>query len=137
MKNRFNQVFAIKKPVIAMVHLGALPGSPLYNSEAGLDGLIEAARLDLHALQDAQVDAIMFGNENDRPYELKVDTASTSAAAYIIGQLKSEININMTKKSKTKSHTHSTSSLLYTIYSVHVFKCSQYRICEGILSCCI
>ena len=93
MKNRFNQVFATKKPVIAMVHLGALPGSPLYNSEAGLDGLIEAARLDLHALQDAQVDAIMFGNENDRPYELKVDTASTSAAAYIIGQLKSEINI--------------------------------------------
>ena len=93
MKNRFDQVFAIKKPVIAMVHLGALPGSPLHNSEAGLDGLIEAARLDLHALQDAQVDAVMFGNENDRPYELEVDTASTSAAAYIIGQLKSEINI--------------------------------------------
>ena len=43
----------------------------MHNSEAGLDGLIEAARLDLHALQDAQVDAIMFGNENDRPYELK------------------------------------------------------------------
>ena len=84
MKNRFNQVFATKKPVIAMVHLGALPGSPLHNDEAGLDGLIEAARLDIHALQDAQVDAIMFGNENDRPYELKVDTASTSAAAYII-----------------------------------------------------
>ena len=60
MKNRFDQVFAIKKPVIAMVHLGALPGSPLHNREAGLDGLIEAARLDLHALQDAQVDAIML-----------------------------------------------------------------------------
>ena len=93
MKNRFKEVFATKKPVIAMVHLGALPGSPLHDSEAGLNGLIEAARLDLHALQDAQVDAVMFGNENDRPYELEVDTASTSAAAYIIGQLKSEINI--------------------------------------------
>ena len=93
MKNRFNEVFATKKPVIAMVHLGALPGSPLHDSDAGLNGLIEAARLDLHALQDAQVDAVMFGNENDRPYELEVDTASTSAAAFIIGQLKSEINI--------------------------------------------
>ena len=70
MKNRFKEVFATKKPVIAMVHLGALPGSPLHDSEAGLNGLIEAARLDLHALQDAQVDAVMFGNENDRPYEL-------------------------------------------------------------------
>ena len=77
MKNRFNEVFATKKPVIAMVHLGALPGSPLHDSEAGLNGLIAAARLDLHALQDAQVDAVMFGNENDRPYELEVDTAST------------------------------------------------------------
>ena len=93
MKNRFKEVFAINKPVIAMVHLSALPGSPLYDSEAGLNGIIEAARLDLHALQDANVDAVMFGNENDRPYELKVNTASTSAAAYIIGQLKSEIKV--------------------------------------------
>ena len=29
----------------------------------------------------------MFGNENDRPYQLNVDTAS-AAAAYIIGELK-------------------------------------------------
>ena len=35
----------------------------------------------------------MFGNENDRPYQLKVDTASTAAAAYIIGELKRDIKI--------------------------------------------
>ena len=79
--------FCGAKPVIAMVHLGALPGSPLFNSKTGIDGLINNARADLEALQSAGVDAVMFGNENDRPYELKVDIASTATAAYIIGEL--------------------------------------------------
>ena len=30
----------------------------------------------------------MFGNENDRPYEFKVDTASTATMAYVIGRLR-------------------------------------------------
>src|SRR4029078_10470285 len=38
-------------------------------------------------------DAIMFGNENDRPYELQVDTASTATIAYVVGRLRSEIRI--------------------------------------------
>jgi membrane complex biogenesis BtpA family protein len=42
-------------------------------------------------LQAADVDAVMFGNENDRPYELEVDTASTAAMAFVIGQLRGEI----------------------------------------------
>ena len=55
-----------KKPIIAMVHLGALPGSPLYNKEIGITGLIKEAKKDLEAPQTAKFDAIMFGNENDR-----------------------------------------------------------------------
>lgn len=93
MSKHFNRVFGNTKPVIAMVHLGALPGSPLYDGEQGIDGVLNAARADLHALQAAGVDAIMFGNENDRPYELNVDTASTAAAAFIIGSLRSEIKV--------------------------------------------
>lgn len=87
----FAKVFGTGKPAIAMVHLGALPGSPLYDSEAGIDGLIKAARADLVALQAAGFDAIMFGNENDRPYELEVDTASSAAMAHVVGALRSEI----------------------------------------------
>lgn len=89
----FQRVFGTGKPVIAMVHLGALPGAPLYDAEAGLAGLLSAARADLHALQAAGFDAIMFGNENDRPYEFKVDVASTATMAYIIGQLRAEITL--------------------------------------------
>ena len=93
MTTNFRRVFGSRKPVIAMVHLGALPGSPLYDAEAGLDGLVEGARKDLEALQAAGFDAVMFGNENDRPYEFKVDTASTATMAYVIGALRSEITV--------------------------------------------
>ena len=93
MKTRFKEIFGIKKPVIAMIHLGALPGSPLFNSSKGIDGLIKDANADLEALQGSGVDAIMFGNENDRPYELQVNTASTATAAYIIGKLAKEIKV--------------------------------------------
>jgi membrane complex biogenesis BtpA family protein len=93
MTAKFTKVFGGQKPIIAMVHFGALPGSPLHDAEAGLAGLLEGVRKDLKALQDAGVDAVMFGNENDRPYELKVDTASTAAMACVIGQLRREITV--------------------------------------------
>ena len=43
------RIFGDTKPVIAMVHLGASPGAPLYDAKAGLDGLVDAARRDLLA----------------------------------------------------------------------------------------
>lgn len=93
MTGNFRKVFGTVKPVIAMVHLGALPGSPLYDGDAGLDGLIDGARKDLSALQAAGFDAVMFGNENDRPYEFDVDRASMATMAYVIGALRSEISV--------------------------------------------
>ena len=93
MTGNFRRVFGMGKPVIAMVHLGALPGAPLHDAEAGLAGLVAGARRDLAALQAAGFDAVMFGNENDRPYEFKVDTASTATMAYVIGALRSEITV--------------------------------------------
>lgn len=93
MPGKFGRIFKTAKPVIAMVHFGALPGSPLHDAEAGLKGLLDGVRKDLKALQDAGVDAVMFGNENDRPYEFKVDTASTATMAYIMGQIRHEITV--------------------------------------------
>ena len=90
---RFRQVFGDGKPVIGMVHLGALPGTPLHDAKAGLEGLVAAARADLAALQKAGFDAVMFGNENDRPYEFDVDRASTATMAYVIGRLREEITV--------------------------------------------
>jgi len=93
MAGNFTNVFGDKKPVIGMVHLGALPGTPLYDAEDGLEGLLAGAAGDLAALQKAGFDAVMFGNENDRPYEFDADTASTATMAYVIGALRSEITV--------------------------------------------
>jgi membrane complex biogenesis BtpA family protein len=76
-----------------MVHFGALPGAPLYDAERGIDGLIDGVAKDLDALQKAGVDAVMFGNENDRPYEFCVDTASTATMAYVIGRVRERITV--------------------------------------------
>jgi membrane complex biogenesis BtpA family protein len=93
MTSNFRSVFGETKPVIAMVHFGALPGTPLYDADAGLEGLVAGAAKDLAALQNAGFDAVMFGNENDRPYEFDVDTASTTTMAYAIGRLRPEITV--------------------------------------------
>jgi uncharacterized protein len=91
--SRFAQVFGVAKPVIAMVHFAALPGTPLHDPAAGMDGIMRGAEADLAALQAAGFDAVMFGNENDRPYELKVDPACTAAMAYVIGRLRPQITV--------------------------------------------
>ncbi len=90
MTGNFSRIFGKTKPVIGMVHFGALPGTPLYDPDIDL---LASVRADLHALQDAGFDAVMFGNENDRPYEFDVDTASTATMAAVIGELKSEITV--------------------------------------------
>ncbi|MBO6754949.1 MAG: BtpA/SgcQ family protein [Roseibium sp.] len=90
---KFEAVFGTSKPVIAMVHLGALPGTPLYDADRGLDGLVGGAEEDLLALQAAGIDAVMFGNENDRPYEFSVDPASTATMAFVIGRLRDKITV--------------------------------------------
>lgn len=89
----YRHVFGPGKPVIGMVHLGALPGAPLHDPGRGLEGLLEDAAHDLDALQAAGFDAVMFGNENDRPYEFAVDPASTAAMAYVIGWLRDRIRV--------------------------------------------
>ncbi len=93
MTETFRRVFGAAKPVIAMVHLGALPGAPLFDPGRGIDGLVADAAADLAALQSAGVDAVMFGNENDRPYEFRVDPASTATMAYVIGRLRPQITV--------------------------------------------
>ena len=47
----YEQLFGDIKAVIAMVHLGAMPGTPLHDSDRGVEGIIADARADLGALR--------------------------------------------------------------------------------------
>lgn len=87
--SRFRSIFpGISKPLIAMAHVPALPGTPLYDAERGLDGLIEELQQDVDALVDAGFDAVMFCNENDRPYELNAGPESAAFMARIATECK-------------------------------------------------
>jgi membrane complex biogenesis BtpA family protein len=93
MKNWMGDLFGVRKPVIGMCHLGALPGDPGYNEKEGLKGVIDWARKDLAALQNGGVDAVMFSNEFSMPYLTKVHTITVACMARIIGELLPEIRI--------------------------------------------
>lgn len=87
------ETFGHEKPIIAMVHLLPLPGSPLYDAKGGMPKIIEAAAEDIEALQKGGVDALMFGNEGDRPYLLKASPAALASYAFILGEIKSQIRL--------------------------------------------
>lgn len=82
-----------KKVVIAMAHLGALPGAPGYDADGGLDKLIGDVLADIERLQAGGVDAVMFGNENDRPYVFKATPASVAAMSAVIEAVKPRLTV--------------------------------------------
>jgi hypothetical protein len=77
-----------KKVVIGMAHIGALPGSPLYDAQGGMSRLIDGVIADITALQAGGVDAIMFGNENDRPYQLHAPAEGVAAMSAVVSTVK-------------------------------------------------
>ena len=72
------------KPVIAMAHLLPLPGARLYDADGGIPAIVDHVARDIEALQAGGVDAIMFGNEGDRPYLLEASPESLAAMAAVM-----------------------------------------------------
>jgi membrane complex biogenesis BtpA family protein len=84
----FKELFRTEKPVIAMAHIPALPGTPRYQRKAGVDHLVEQTRPDVEHLIQGGVDAIMFCNEDDRPYVFKAGIEQIAAMARVVVELK-------------------------------------------------
>jgi membrane complex biogenesis BtpA family protein len=85
--DRFRKLFPMGKPLIAMAHLPPLPGTPLYDADAGMAGAVEAVRVDLHVLLEAGFDAVMFCNEGDRPYALNAGYEGVAALTRVVAEL--------------------------------------------------
>ena len=79
------------KIIIGMVHFPPLPGSPNFDDDVNLSKIVNSVSSDLDSLQNNGIDAIMFGNEGDRPYLLKASNETLSAMAYVIGLIKNKI----------------------------------------------
>jgi membrane complex biogenesis BtpA family protein len=84
---------AKKKAVIAMAHIGALPGTPLYDPAAGMAKLIDDVMTDVEKLQTGGVDAIMFGNENDRPYVFKAPAEGIAAMTAVVQAIRPALKV--------------------------------------------
>jgi membrane complex biogenesis BtpA family protein len=91
--DRFRRLFGVDKPIIAMAHLLPLPGSPLYDREKGIDAIVESVVRDIEALQQGGVDALMFGNEGDRPYVTRATPESLAAMSVIVARARPHIKI--------------------------------------------
>jgi membrane complex biogenesis BtpA family protein len=87
------RMFNVRKPVIAMLHLPALPGRPLHDRAAGVDAAVDSVGRDLEALQDAGVDGVLFCNEADLPYQLHVGPEVTAAMAAVVGQVRRDVRV--------------------------------------------
>jgi hypothetical protein len=71
-------LFEVGKPIIGMVHLGALPGSA--RDEGDLAAVLERAVTDARALAEGGVDALMVENFFDAPFHKSGVPAVTVAA---------------------------------------------------------
>jgi len=86
----FKTLFKKKKPIIAMAHLPALPGTPRYDSAKGVQHLVDWVRRDVKSLVEGGVDAVMFCNEDDRPYVFEAGIEQIAAMTRVITEAKPE-----------------------------------------------
>ena len=89
----FQDVFQQRKPIIAMAHLQPLPGTPMYDAAGGIDANVEAVLRDVEVLQRAGVDAVMFGNEGDRPYVTRANPETLAAMAVIVARVVPHVQV--------------------------------------------
>lgn len=76
----FKEVFHGRKPIIGMVHLKALPGSPAYRGN--WKEILEAALKDAEALYKGGVDGIQLENQFDKPF-LKTEQIGPETTAFL------------------------------------------------------
>jgi membrane complex biogenesis BtpA family protein len=63
---KFQEIFRQSKPVIGMIHVAALPGTPRYGGF--LNEIVDKARREARVYFEAEIDAVMIENMHDAPY---------------------------------------------------------------------
>lgn len=91
MADRFAAIFpGGAKPLIAMVHLRPLPGTPLYDEDAGVAAIADGAARDVEVLLRYPFDAVLFCNEGDRPYPLQAGLEGVAVMSSVVTELAPE-----------------------------------------------
>lgn len=89
-RNGFAQRFS-RKAVFGMVHLHALPGSPLHLS---MDAVVAAAMTDARAIRDGGCDGFVIENYGDRPFTRgRVEAETIAALTRVIVEIVREVQL--------------------------------------------
>ena len=97
---RLDDLFGVPKPVIGMVHLWPLPGSPGYTGY-GMQKIIDHALRDAEALVAGGVNGLMVENMWDLPFrvgsavQVEAATAQSVAAAEVVKSFPLPVGINV------------------------------------------
>ena len=84
--SRIEQIFKNKKPIIGMVHLRPLPGSPLYDPTVmDMNKILEIAVEEAKMLEAAGVDGVQVENMWDIPYLTSEKIGPETIAAVAVG----------------------------------------------------
>jgi len=81
----FQNLFGIEKPVVGMLHLKPLPGSPIYDG-SGIDNVITTALKDAESLVKGKVNGLEVENFNDPSYFPNVAPPETVASMAIVAR---------------------------------------------------
>ncbi len=87
------EVFGRNKVVIGMVNCPPLPGTSHYDAEKGLPFILERVEYDLLALQEGGIDAVLFHNENDRPFVTDIGPEIVATMARAITQVLPKVRV--------------------------------------------
>lgn len=87
------EIFKVSKPIIGMVHLPPLPGSPKYRYGTSIDKVLEMALKDAVALEKGGVDGLLFSNESDHPFLFSVGPETVATMTYIITKVMENVNL--------------------------------------------
>jgi len=80
-----DRIFHTSKPLIGMIHLLPLPGSPRYNGH-GISEAMDAAVRDAKALQKGGIDGLLMENYGDLPFKPTPTDPETVASMTAVGQ---------------------------------------------------
>lgn len=93
MSTWLDDVFDVRKPIIGMCHLPALPGDPGYDSAGGMARILSHGRQEIKELQEGGIDGILISNEFSLPYLTKTEPITAIAMARVIGELRAELTV--------------------------------------------
>ncbi len=80
------------KPIVGMVHLAPLPGTPFDEALTNAQ-ILDRARRDLDVLLEAGFDAVSISNESDRPYVTDIPRETIALFTFLVTRLTQDLPV--------------------------------------------